>query len=274
MACTVQSFQFEATQQGWDELDSHEHGAVGVDFSLSGWKLGMEEQNEMGGLVRNSSTLSLDSDTSDTTDTSSSDGSSLGSPREVTPRGLRRAKPVVSLLRRTTSGKRKRAEVGDGVSACAKSPRARAGVRFSAETRVRACDLSLQAPSGACPFTDTRAKAKTADGPNHDSVLLDTLVVNYFESGHLETGRDVVELLGMQTVRSHGSALTARLECVCEQLDGVGKNVGLLPSNVRLGATHVPHLVSLLRLVVAAFDSAVGEPCDFAPESVIFTQCS
>ena len=30
---------------GWDELDSHEHGAVGVDFSLSGWKLGMEEQN-------------------------------------------------------------------------------------------------------------------------------------------------------------------------------------------------------------------------------------
>ena len=242
----------------------------------------------MGGLVRNSSTLSLDSDTSDTTDTSSSDGSSLGSPREVTPRGLRRAKPVVSLLRRTTSGKRKRAEVGDGASACAKSPRARAGVRFSAETRVRACDLSLQAPSGACPFTDTRAKAKTADGPNHDSVLLDTLVVNYFESGHLETGRDVVELLGMQTVRSHGSALTARLECVCEQLDGVGKNVssapstssqsprvsknrrslpascpsqqkhkqrngtcrsqvGLLPSNVRLGATHVPHLVSLLR---------------------------
>ena len=44
MGALVKRFRPRA-HAGWDELDSHEHGAVGVDFSLSGWKLGMEEQN-------------------------------------------------------------------------------------------------------------------------------------------------------------------------------------------------------------------------------------
>jgi len=109
-------------------------------------------------------------------------------------------------------------------------------------------------PSGACPITDSRVKVKTEDGPNSDSVLLDSLVVNYFENGLLECGADVLKLLGVQNVRRYGDTLRARLEMCCCQLNGFSKHVGLLPSNVRLGATHVSHLVSLLDLLVAACD--------------------
>lgn len=243
MACSVESFKFEF-QQGWDE--GPRQGGASVDFSLSSWKLGVDQNEEaspMGGMVRQSSALSIDSDT---TDTSSSDGS----PRDRTPRPVQH-KAVVGLLRRTTSAKRKRGELL-AAARPAKSPRAVAGVRFSTESRVRRCDTVNAAPSGACPYTDSRATVKTVDGPNDDSVLLDSLVVNYFENGQLETGADVVELLGVHNVRVHGAALRGRLEEVCAQLDGVGKNVGLLPSNVRLGATHVPHLRALLGLVVTA----------------------
>ena len=131
-------------------------------------------------------------------------------------------------------------------------------------------DLGIQAPPkvfGRCCGGGGASKSKseirsgdvcspthTEDGPRAESLLIDRLIVTHFEGWALTNAGAIAEFVGGdELLRQVGPGLIDRLEEMIASLDsGHVHHVGMLPSCVRMGINHLPHLRTLLHWTVAS----------------------
>jgi len=126
----------------------------------------------------------------------------------------------------------------------------RRSVSFSKSSMIRMTEIVAE-PSSPVPVelkTDHEAAMRVEDGPRPAATLLDDLIVAFFERGSINSSEDIRTHLETTFPGRSGElpAVASRLESVIAKLDADGGFVGLLPSNVRLGLEHKPHLSQLL----------------------------
>jgi len=147
-----------------------------------------------------------------------------------------------------SSGKRKRCAAEPAKQAKARGMRR--SVSFSKSSMIRMTEIIAE-PSSPVPVelkTDHEAAMRNEDGPRPAATLLDDLIVAFFERGVINSSEDIQMHLNATYPGLSGElpAVASRLESVVTKLDANGGFVGLLPSNVRLGLEHKPHLSQLL----------------------------
>lgn len=128
-------------------------------------------------------------------------------------------------------------------------------VRFHSTNQVRTIPAVTQAMGvdNAQP-ADAEAWMKRNDGPSHSSIQIDRLVRAMFEH-RTTTVERLQAVLGPQAcaeVQAAAPEIAGRLyslaECLAQLTPEVGRaHIGLLPSNVRLGARHAPGIRQLAR---------------------------
>lgn len=111
---------------------------------------------------------------------------------------------------------------------------------------------------------DVCSPTHTEDGPRAENLLLDRLIVTHFEGWALTNPGAIAKFVGGDDLlRQIGPGLIDRLEEMIASLDsGAVRHVGVLPSCVRMGVNHLPHLRTLHTWVVASFQfvSSMEEP--------------
>ena len=129
-------------------------------------------------------------------------------------------------------------------------------------------------PTGRCCGDEAREQAQgitrgdicspthTEDGPRAENLLLDRLIVTHFEGWALTNPGAIAEFVGGdELLRQVGPGLVDRLEEMIASLDsGTVHHVGLLPSCVRMGLNHLPHLRTLHSWMVTGVQFVSGEP--------------
>jgi len=126
-------------------------------------------------------------------------------------------------------------------------------VSFGAFNRVRTIPAVAHGQEIAFAFgvppPDMDACLKENDGPSHSSAMMDLLLRAYFEHGATTT-EYFQHVLGAENCAAV-SACATELAGLCTQLaDQIesgpeGSTVGVLPSNSKLGAAHVPGVRTL-----------------------------
>lgn len=106
---------------------------------------------------------------------------------------------------------------------------------------------------------DNSASVKIADGPRPESILLNDLILAFFERGQINGPEDLRMHLTVAPILLH-KQVEVRLRRVVETIADAadGHAVGLLPSNVRLSTEHLIHLTELLGWM-AQLDATGGE---------------
>jgi len=177
-----------------------------------------------------------------------------------------------------STGKRKR-----GAAAEASGRNGARGLRrsvsFSTSSLIRMTEIVAES-SSPVPVehkTDHEARMRAEDGPRPAATLLDDLIVAFFERGAINGPDDVGLHLETSFPGRSGElpAVASRLETVVAKLDSDGGFVGLLPSNVRLGLEHKPHLSQLLSWLGAAAEScAAQKPSQDASKAAAAAACA
>ena len=116
-----------------------------------------------------------------------------------------------------------------------------------------------------CCYSDEKERGKThrdvcstthtEDGPRAENLLLDRLIITHFEGWALTNPGAIAEFVGGDAqLRQVGPGLIDRLEeMICSLDSGTVQHVGVLPSCVRMGLSHLPHLRTLHTWVTASF---------------------
>lgn len=126
-------------------------------------------------------------------------------------------------------------------------------VTFGACNRVRTIPavsngVEVKFAFGVGP-ADTDECLKTNDGPSRSSAMMDLLLRAYFERGATTTEymQHVLGADNCAAISAHASELAELCSHLADQIDSMpeGGVVGVLPSNSRLGAAHVPGIRTL-----------------------------
>ena len=145
----------------------------------------------------------------------------------------------------------------------------------------RCCGVGGGAAKSEIRSGDVSSPTHTEDGPRAVSLLIDRLIVTHFEGWALTNAGAIAEFVGGdELLRQVGPSLIDRLEEMIASLDsGHVHHVGMLPSCVRMGLNHLPHLRTLLhwtvasvRFVEAAALEAVSDEMDddsFGPSRLV-----
>jgi len=137
--------------------------------------------------------------------------------------------------------------------ALAQPPQPRKRVSFGAVNRVRTIPAVAHGQEIAFAFgvppPDRDEQLKENDGPSRSSALMDLLLRAYFEHG-ATTAEYLQHVLGAENcvaISANARELAGLCTLLADQIESApdGGSVGVLPSNSKLGAAHVPGVRTL-----------------------------
>jgi len=149
--------------------------------------------------------------------------------------------------------KRTLADTLADTSAPSQPQQQRKRVSFGTVNRVRTIPAVAHGQEIAFAFgvppPDMDEQLKEHDGPNHSSALMDLLLRAYFERGATTT-EYLQHILGAErclAVSANAPELAELCTLLADQIESgpEGGTVGVLPSNSKLGAAHVPGVRTL-----------------------------
>ena len=123
---------------------------------------------------------------------------------------------------------------------------------------VRTCDKDSPPGVKDISATDHNELTRDTDGPREVTSIVDKLIVTHFESWMLCDAGAVINFVGPVKFAELGKTILGRLEEIVEKAAGA-EHVGMLPSCVRIGPTHLEHLSILIHWVTMAFQSHMQE---------------